>query len=159
MPRRREKPATLAGTKTGLIYFISTGEEIKVGFTQDVAARVADLQTGNHKKLRVEETFVSYREAEKMIHQRFKADHLAGEWFSRSFEMEELMADLMDYRGMAATAGMTNPDAPGRELLERLETIFIDLTDLKVILDTIGEPWPKGFPSPSPHHAKEMEDE
>ena len=64
------------------IYFIRSGEEIKIGRSQNIKNRLKELQTGNQVDLEllyiienVEESF------EKHIHSICSKFHLRGEWF------------------------------------------------------------------------------
>lgn len=67
------------------VYFIASGKDtIKIGVAQNVEARVAALQTGNAKKLRLLGSILGGEFVEKMIQARFVEDHIRGEWFKAS---------------------------------------------------------------------------
>lgn len=133
-------------TKLGYVYFATSGQTdmVKIGFTIDPSARMSTLGTSTPYPFHLQSFFASYVEAEKMVHQRFSEDHIRGEWFNNSDDMQELWDDILDYQ----MGKITDEDGP--------EDVFIDLTALRIILDTIGKPWPAGFaareyPIVSPH--------
>ena len=74
-----------SGPIPGWVYFIQgvDGGPIKIGFAADVASRLADLQVSNPYELRVLLAVASDSplRLEKVVHGRFKAHHLRGEWF------------------------------------------------------------------------------
>jgi hypothetical protein len=113
---------TLVGTKRGHIYFVMAQRHVKIGFATNVPSRVASLQTGNHLELSVQETFSSYVEAEKMIHERFAKDRVRGEWFNLTYEIEELWEDIWDYQGRNATN-----DGTAKSHLANMPKVFFEL--------------------------------
>lgn len=67
-----------------MIYFIRSGETVKIGWTQDAATlsrRIATLQTGSAHKLEVARVVEAERWAEAWFHGFFAGMRLAGEWF------------------------------------------------------------------------------
>ena len=71
----------------GYVYCI--GEEgrwyaVKVGYSVKPAARVAELQTGNSRKLVLLGAFEGTEADEAAIHQRYMADNILLEWFRPS---------------------------------------------------------------------------
>jgi hypothetical protein len=141
--RRKPKPP-ITGTKKGHIYFIGleNSDLVKIGFATNLANRLETLQTGNPEKMHFEESFLSYREAEKLLHRRFKADHVRGEWFRLSNDIEELIEDLFDYRACHAELA---PDGSGKVFLENTRKVFIGLEHLQMMLDALHEEWPEGI--------------
>jgi len=76
-----------------MIYFIQEGTEgpIKIGYTsKSVRTRMATLQTASAQKLRLLATAEGTQKDESMLHARFSACHIKGEWFKPS-------VDLMNY--------------------------------------------------------------
>jgi hypothetical protein len=86
------------GTKRGFIYFVRSDDHVKIGFTNDVHARLPSLQTGNHQLLIIEEYFASFIEAERLIHERFEAHRVLNEWFNDVPEIDEFIEDVYDYQ-------------------------------------------------------------
>lgn len=66
----------------GNVYFIQALDRIKIGFTKDVAARLAQLQTANGATLRLVAVIPNApRSLEKRLHAHFAQYRLRGEWF------------------------------------------------------------------------------
>jgi hypothetical protein len=143
-PRSRRRVAEperpLVGTKLGYIYFITEGgceaEAVKIGFASDVSGRLHNLGTGNFRKLTVQTAFRSYIEAERMLHQRFKADRINREWFNLTEDIEEFWDDILDYQGCHG-----NTSGTGEEFLSSMDEAIFELEDLKLMLANIGTPW------------------
>ena len=68
------------------VYFIQAGEDgpVKIGSAKDVAKRVINLQSGNHKKLRLISVRPGGLTEEGLIQKQFADDRLTGEWFRPS---------------------------------------------------------------------------
>lgn len=68
-----------------MIYFIRQGDDgpIKIGFTaqSDIKSRIASLQTGSSKPLKLLKKIRGDKEFEKHWHSLFKNYRLTGEWF------------------------------------------------------------------------------
>jgi len=123
------------GTKRGYVYFATAGDmdEVKIGFTTNIASRLSTLGTGNSRKITLLNYFASFVEAEALVQQRFSASRIRNEWFELDEDMEEFWDDILDYQiGRAPADG-------------NLEDVFIGLRAMRIILDTIGEPWPAAF--------------
>lgn len=76
------------------VYFIQAGDggPIKIGCSCNVPMRLSVLQIGNAEPLRTLCTMPGAYAEEHRLHDRFKADNIAGEWFRPS-------ADLMSFIG------------------------------------------------------------
>jgi len=61
-------------------YIIKANNQVKIGITKDVPARLKELQTGNSAELRAIEVLEGNREKE--LHKLFADYRLKGEWFS-----------------------------------------------------------------------------
>ena len=79
------------------VYFIRSGKkgDIKIGKSNDPEKRMAELQTGNPKILRLIATIPckSEQEAfdlEKALHKTFKSRWLHGEWFHRNIRLKDI---------------------------------------------------------------------
>lgn len=65
------------------VYFIRSPQGIKVGYSEDVQARLRQLQTGNAARLKLIAVIPrANREVEQEFHRIFAPWRLAGEWFS-----------------------------------------------------------------------------
>ena len=74
----RTEPGTL---DQGVVYFITDGDAIKIGFSQVPKLRLTALQTSHHKPLRVIGTVPAMLHDEGTIHRWFSHLRLRGEWF------------------------------------------------------------------------------
>jgi hypothetical protein len=143
-PKEKEALDPVIGIKRGYIYFATAGDDglVKIGFTKDVGVRMRSLRTGNAGNIVAEEAFLSYFEAEKMVHKRFEKDRVRGEWFKLTDEIEELWDDILDYQRMVYRA------LPTDKRPDRLEDVFFELDAVSTILATINERWPREFVVP-----------
>lgn len=66
------------------VYFAQAGDRIKIGWSRNVAARIAKLQTGNPEPIILLATRPGGRSLEQELHDRFAEARLTGEWFSSS---------------------------------------------------------------------------
>lgn len=79
-------PAPLSGTA---VYFIQRGLDgpVKIGVTVDVRRRIEELQVGSAEELRLLVALPGTPEDESLLHKRFAAFHIRGEWFHPSAEL------------------------------------------------------------------------
>ena len=87
------------------IYFVQSGDNgtIKIGVTKDIDARIKNLQTGNHRKLKLLACVEAGEDAcfiESYLHNIFKDYRLEGEWFKSSPWMLSFISDFKD-RGLS----------------------------------------------------------
>lgn len=67
------------------VYFLTDGNLIKIGYTEDITRRLAQLQTGNSRKLEVLSVIPSgTKKTERAIHRNWRMDRVRGEWFNDS---------------------------------------------------------------------------
>lgn len=73
----------------GFVYFVSEGHggAIKIGWTIDPAERLARLQVGNSRRLRVIGLIWARPGVEAEWHRRWKSQRGIGEWFKRTPEL------------------------------------------------------------------------
>jgi hypothetical protein len=67
-----------------MIYFITDGEYVKIGYSttrEGVDARLAGLQTGNPRPLYLLHAMEGTSEDEKFLHNFFSLYRMTGEWF------------------------------------------------------------------------------
>lgn len=65
------------------VYFVSDGEYIKIGISNNLKSRLSGIQTGNARKLSLEHSIScdDYRQAqalEKILHEHFSSFHVSG---------------------------------------------------------------------------------
>lgn len=65
------------------VYVIKAKDEspIKVGKAESVTARLAQLQTGNHRQLVLKRVLVGYSGLERQLHRKLRRHRIRGEWF------------------------------------------------------------------------------
>ena len=77
------------------VYFLSDGNLIKIGYTEDIAKRLAQLQTGNSRRLELLSIIPSgTKKTEQAIHRNWQADRIRGEWFTDSPALRAKIKDL-----------------------------------------------------------------
>jgi hypothetical protein len=78
-----------------LVYVIgATKGPVKIGRTNDISSRLIRLQVGHPEKLRVLAKFDGGAELEAALHARFSGSRLRGEWYKRTTELREFLANL-----------------------------------------------------------------
>lgn len=99
-----EEEARMAAYKKrypGFVYFIQgeSGGAIKIGYTQDVKARLKSLQTGHPDVLVLLACFPGNQSDERDLHEKFDAFRLRGEWFKPSeFVLREVESKKEKYK-------------------------------------------------------------
>ena len=75
------------------IYFIQAADLCKIGYTKDVDARLAQLQTGCPTRLQLIHTYevknTSAKVLEKAVHEHFRYRRVVGEWFNIDINIAE----------------------------------------------------------------------
>src|SRR5262249_28266675 len=74
----------------GLVYFVETGDFIKIGHTKNWRVRLTSLQTSSPTKLTILHLEPGDVSQEKALHRKFRHLHNHGEWFRKG-------ADLIAY--------------------------------------------------------------
>ena len=64
-----------------------TTSYLKIGLTKDLNSRLSSLQTANPYKLELLDTFLTYREVEKSIHEELHNNKRIREWFNDNNEV------------------------------------------------------------------------
>lgn len=76
------------------VYFAGAGSRIKIGWSRNVAARIAQLQTGNAEAVRLLATTPGARALERQLHDQFAEARVAGEWFEATPALVAYVAAL-----------------------------------------------------------------
>lgn len=79
-----------------MIYFLRAGEYVKIGYSADPAQRVADFQTANPIDLEIIAVHHGSRREEAMLHRKFAAHRVRGEWFAADPVILEHATDSLD---------------------------------------------------------------
>lgn len=77
------------------VYFVECAGRIKIGFSNDVAARLRQLSTGAPGKLNLIATIEGPHRLERAIHRHLKAHRVKGEWFEDRPEVRTVIAELV----------------------------------------------------------------
>lgn len=67
---------------SGVVYFVSDGNAIKIGTTKQLSARLSQMQGGNPTKLVVLATVEGSFAHERAVHQELAEHRIKGEWFA-----------------------------------------------------------------------------
>lgn len=80
--------------RDGFVYFVQSGEAgpVKIGWSQDVDRRMAELQTANARPLRLIGKIPGRMRDESRVHERFAHLRMEAEWFQNSPEIHEFLA-------------------------------------------------------------------
>lgn len=111
-----------------MIYFITDGEYVKIGFTDkdDVQQRLSTLQTGNARELTLLGTMQGGRESEMLLHQVFSSLRVRGEWFLLTPQIKTVSEPRYSYISLTPTrkrilnAFRDQPDATITEIAGQL---------------------------------------
>lgn len=90
--------------RQGGVYVIQIGDDgpLKVGVSQDVAARIASLQTASPYELRFLGLIGRDATDESKHHEALRSEHVRGEWFANTFRTRLYLAPLL---GLVAEVG------------------------------------------------------
>lgn len=77
---------------TGVVYFIRRANEVKIGFTNNLAKRLINLRTATTEPMDVLLTVPATPVLEGYFHQKFAAHHVEREWFKASDEIINFIA-------------------------------------------------------------------
>lgn len=80
-------------SRDGVVYFVEAGSggPVKIGWTQDIERRIAELQTANAHKLNLLGTVAGTMENEAAVHAHFSHLRMEAEWFNNSSEIHEFI--------------------------------------------------------------------
>ena len=89
-----------------MVYFIKSGDFIKIGTTTDIKKRMAVLQVGSPFKLSVLALVEGSFEEESKLHTKFKKQRMKGEWFKINKKIldyiSKLSKDAMWFHGFVS---------------------------------------------------------
>lgn len=72
---------------SSVVYFVSVGDHIKIGFTSNLKARLQAIGCGTPKELTLIATVPGGRALEMAVHSRLAAHRVKGEWFADCTEV------------------------------------------------------------------------
>lgn len=140
-----------------MIYFITNGSDIKIGFTDgDPAKRLKQLQTGSPDLLSIIGTIPGNQKDEAKLHGRFIGHRLEGEWFRYSLYsygiIEGLIGDFGERWGPHGPVGrLLKPclypeDRGYKAAIQIVERSVSALVGFPVDIEWGREPYATGFP-------------
>ena len=92
-----DHPSKAAYDPTGsgfAVYFIADGTgHVKIGVSNDVPARMAQLQTGNPTRLRLLAVCPGGEPLERQLHRQFAHVRAEGEWFRLTADLQAVITD------------------------------------------------------------------
>lgn len=95
---RKEQP------RGQLVYFISDGEAVKIGFSHSVMQRLKNLQTNHPRPLELLATVPGPWELERELHQKFAHLRVQGEWFRPEPDLMSFIHSLKRTRSVSHAA-------------------------------------------------------
>lgn len=101
-----------------MIYFITAREigRVKIGISDNPRRRFASMQTGSPVALKLERACGGSLASEKVLHERFSAYRVIGEWFHLSPEIEAHMDTLAAVEMKPRPERVTRVSAPSKGL-------------------------------------------
>jgi hypothetical protein len=75
------------------VYFVQSGEFVKIGISSGAANRLQKMQVGNPTKMEPLFSLPGGKEREAALHGRFRAYHHRGEWFRLEGELADFCSD------------------------------------------------------------------
>jgi hypothetical protein len=93
-----ETPSSIMAKQTR-VYFIQEGERgpIKIGLAMEPLKRLATLQTGHPRPLRLLRAVAGTARHERDVHMMFFKEHLRGEWFKPSKRLISYIENAEDF--------------------------------------------------------------
>lgn len=119
-----DRPRSRRG-RDGLVYFVRSGEKVKIGFANDLDSRVRHLQNSAPTELEIMGTIAGTKDIERFLHHIFRKRRLHGEWFSLDQPLREFIheharpwrEDILMRRKYRVLGARTNPE----DLKERIQ--------------------------------------
>jgi len=76
------------------IYFFSSGDFIKIGWTSNVGARLSTCQSGNPLPIVLEASALGGATEEQLLHRHFEQHRFRAEWFHKCKPLERVIKKL-----------------------------------------------------------------
>lgn len=116
-----------------MLYFLSDGEYVKIGFSDNVKGRIPDIQVSNPKDLSVELVIDGDYALEQKIHNDLRKYHVRGEWFSYS-EVVKGYIDKLKSGDLRWSLGLLNQERELNALKKARVKARLSLEDVAQIL-------------------------
>lgn len=116
-----------------MIYFLSDGEYVKIGFSDNVTKRISQIQTANPKDLSVELIIDGDYAFEQKIHNDLKEFSVKGEWFYYSDSVKKYI-DKLKSRDLRWSLGFLKQEIELNALKKARINAGLSLNDVSEIL-------------------------
>lgn len=107
---------------TSLVYFISDGSRVKIGFTNNLENRFRNLQSGHGVELVLLGTIPGNILLERHLHDRFKHLRTQGEWFRADEQFLNEIKDIITHPPSPPVVSEAQADIDRRAAAARLRT-------------------------------------
>jgi hypothetical protein len=84
-------------THRGVVYFITSGETVKIGYTTHLGKRLGDLKTGSPISMTVMDYVRADKSIEAALQKALQSERLSGEWFTMSDKTQDLLYMVSDF--------------------------------------------------------------
>lgn len=77
--------------RSGHVYFVRSGDTVKIGFSTNINSRLSTLQNANPDNLQILMVMPGTDQTEKFFHEMFADFRIGGEWFSLTGYLAEFV--------------------------------------------------------------------
>jgi len=95
---------------SGVVYFVKSGEFVKIGYATDLPTRFSGLKTSTPNEIELMGSCRGTKETERRFHERFASHRHRGEWFRLTGDVEQAI--------QAITGFIVTPKRVVEEVLE-----------------------------------------
>ena len=82
LARESARPALKPIGVRGHVYFVRSGNKVKIGFSRSITSGIKSIQTSNAERLELLMVIPGAEGTEKFFHERFADNRVGGEWFN-----------------------------------------------------------------------------
>lgn len=83
--------------RQAIVYFITGGDAVKIGYSTTVYKRLGDLQSASSEPLTLADYALGTRRLEKELHKLLASERIKGEWFRQSDKTMDLIYLISDF--------------------------------------------------------------
>lgn len=116
-----------------MVYFLSDGEYVKIGFSDNIRKRISQIQTANPKDLSIDLIIDGDYTFEQKIHNDLKDFFIRGEWFYYSDSVKEYI-DRLRSGDLRWSLGLLNQESEMNALKMARVKSGMSLEDVSEIL-------------------------
>lgn len=93
--RKRSRAAEQSASAKGFVYFLRSGEQIKIGFSSGPFSRLQQLKTGVANGINAMGAIEGDMADERQLHNEFRDLHIHGEWFHAKWRLRLFIANCV----------------------------------------------------------------